>query len=212
MTCLGCGDPLVPPQGVRGGRICSSRCANRIKRASAAANPSPGYRCALCGAQFSPIRTDQRYCRPRCARLARDIGRGQVLIGPIGYVITCAICGKRGAVASPCRKTCHDCPPLSEINHKGLSTIPRLRLAVFAADEYRCQLCGGMTRPDLGPQSMLAPTIDHIVPVSDAGPDVFENFQTAHRYCNTLKKALSVEEFERRYLLDYGISPYRGVN
>ena len=67
------------------------------------------------------------------------------------------------------------------------------RYAVFERDEWRCQLCGDMTRKDqarlLGGKDYLpnAPTIDHIVPVSKGGTNDEANLQTAHWSCNSAK-------------------------
>ncbi|MDJ0770221.1 MAG: HNH endonuclease [Ilumatobacter sp.] len=51
------------------------------------------------------------------------------------------------------------------------------RRAVFARDEYRCQYCGSR-----------ADSIDHVVPRSRGGHDVWENLAAACRPCNTAKR------------------------
>lgn len=53
----------------------------------------------------------------------------------------------------------------------------RLRLKVYARDNYACVHCG--TNKDL--------TIDHIYPESKGGTKVFENLQTLCRSCNSRK-------------------------
>lgn len=61
--------------------------------------------------------------------------------------------------------------------HKPVESKP-MRRAVFAADNYECVYCGETRR--LG--------IDHIVPQSRGGTNVFENLVTACHWCNSRKK------------------------
>lgn len=44
-------------------------------------------------------------------------------------------------------------------------------------------------------EKMKDVTIDHIIPLSKGGPDVFENMQPAHEQCNQMKRDMSPEEF-----------------
>jgi hypothetical protein len=63
------------------------------------------------------------------------------------------------------------------------------RLAVFERDGWKCQLCGKqVARGEVVPHP-LAPTLDHILPVSVGGSHVLANVQTAHFICNSRKGA-----------------------
>lgn len=44
--------------------------------------------------------------------------------------------------------------------------------------------------------------VDHVIPYSGGGPDDIMNFFPACKYCNTLKNALSLEQF-RKCIEDY---------
>jgi 5-methylcytosine-specific restriction endonuclease McrA len=57
------------------------------------------------------------------------------------------------------------------------------RRAVFARDEYRCQYCGDR-----------ADSIDHVVPRSRGGRDVWDNLAAACRRCNTRKRDRTPDE------------------
>jgi 5-methylcytosine-specific restriction endonuclease McrA len=63
------------------------------------------------------------------------------------------------------------------------------RRAVFARDEYRCQYCGSR-----------ADSIDHVVPRSRGGLDVWDNLAAACRPCNTAKRDRTPDEAGMRLL------------
>lgn len=65
---------------------------------------------------------------------------------------------------------------------------PYVTLAVFERDAWVCQLCFEPTDREAGWNHPEQPTVDHIVPLSLQGPDTFENVQTAHRRCNSIKQ------------------------
>jgi 5-methylcytosine-specific restriction endonuclease McrA len=156
-----------------------------------------------------------------------DIHYGRRLIGPKGWVITCAICDQRTVVGHSKLKTCPGCraewqrrritawrkanpKKQREIERthlrrrrarrKGVASEPIDRAGVFSRDGYRCQLCGGPTDALAMPPAYLAPVLDHIVPLCNGGMDTLENVQTAHFYCNSLKGDLSHEDFVGLYV------------
>ncbi len=63
------------------------------------------------------------------------------------------------------------------------------RKAVFARDEYRCQYCGNR-----------ADSIDHVVPRSRGGRDVWDNLAAACRRCNINKRDRTPDEAGMRLL------------
>lgn len=58
---------------------------------------------------------------------------------------------------------------------------------IAARDRFRCQLCGGRVAMTKAVPHPKAPTIDHIVPVSEGGDDTRANVQLAHFVCNSVK-------------------------
>ncbi len=61
------------------------------------------------------------------------------------------------------------------------------RAKVFAADGYRCHLCGLMTDRSKVVPHPKAPTIDHVIPLAEGGTHEPSNCRTAHFLCNSIK-------------------------
>jgi 5-methylcytosine-specific restriction endonuclease McrA len=63
-------------------------------------------------------------------------------------------------------------------------------LAVFLRDGWECKICfEEAPRQYLGGMHDRAPTLDHIIPLSNGGQHTYQNTQCAHRKCNVLKGA-----------------------
>jgi 5-methylcytosine-specific restriction endonuclease McrA len=63
---------------------------------------------------------------------------------------------------------------------------------VFERDKWRCQLCGGKAPKALrGTNEDSAPTIDHIISLTEGGDHTYANLQCACRKCNMLKGSKS---------------------
>jgi hypothetical protein len=58
---------------------------------------------------------------------------------------------------------------------------------VFRRDDYECVYCGNSERSKL--------TIDHVIPQSKGGKNVWDNVVTACRSCNLQKADLSLKDF-----------------
>lgn len=61
------------------------------------------------------------------------------------------------------------------------------RNIVFERDDFTCKLCGGALDMGAAKAHPLAPTLDHIVPLSRGGDHLYANVQAAHFRCNTAK-------------------------
>jgi hypothetical protein len=61
------------------------------------------------------------------------------------------------------------------------------RPAIYLRDGWRCQLCGRPLKRNASPPHPLAPTIDHVIPLSRGGTHEPANAQAAHFLCNSLK-------------------------
>lgn len=64
---------------------------------------------------------------------------------------------------------------------------PRLRLEIYARDDWTCWLCGEAIDPDLHCNDSRAASLDHVTPrsatlIPDHSPG---NLRTAHRGCNS---------------------------
>lgn len=69
----------------------------------------------------------------------------------------------------------------------GVAYEPISRNTVLKRDGYRCQLCGVKTPARLKVPDPHAPTVDHIIPVSQGGPHLYSNVQCACFACNVKK-------------------------
>lgn len=217
--CIGCGVeyPLKRSNG-QGLKYCSRECANvhlGVKRAQAKALRLARLRlirllrsrrtCPQCGSVFGG-NPWAKYCSDACgAEAARHNARAHDqakdkrdrsprACGECGTVFAPAYGNKRNRF---CSATCM---------HRNLKRIAkattraRMRAApqadaidpmtVFERDGWRCQLCGQKTlRTKRGTTHPRAPEMDHIHPLSDGGPHVYDNVQCACRECNGRKAA-----------------------
>jgi hypothetical protein len=61
-------------------------------------------------------------------------------------------------------------------------------IKVFESVDYKCQICGCQTDPDLrGLPEHRAPQLDHIIPLAKGGTHTWGNVQCACRECNIAK-------------------------
>ena len=71
----------------------------------------------------------------------------------------------------------------------------RLNKKTILATESVCAICGGFVDKTLPPLHPMAPTIDHIIPISLGGhPSSMDNLQLTHRKCNRAKGAKAFYE------------------
>jgi hypothetical protein len=163
---------------------CSNSCAHTGKRL--AAKP-----CSVCGWEFQPTTVKQRSCSTLCARVQQQRSRQE----KAGSLATCSSCGTTYAAKSLtagahyCSKTCRD----REANHRRRCLTPahyvgpvNLRI-VRAQDNHRCYLCGLAVCDDVHHLHSLAPSLDHVVPLSQGGLHCYENVRLAHVGCNARK-------------------------
>jgi 5-methylcytosine-specific restriction endonuclease McrA len=64
------------------------------------------------------------------------------------------------------------------------------RMKVYARSKFRCHLCGRYVPP--GERS-----IDHIIPLSEGGPDTPANLMLAHVACNVRRKSTELHQSRR---------------
>jgi 5-methylcytosine-specific restriction endonuclease McrA len=70
---------------------------------------------------------------------------------------------------------------------RGGASEPYTLAEVAVRDDFRCGLCGDSVPMTVRVPDPLAPTTDHIVPVSKGGDDTRANVQLAHFRCNSVK-------------------------
>ena len=64
---------------------------------------------------------------------------------------------------------------------------PITREGVIARVGRRCHLCNKLARLDVGHLHPLAAEVDHLIPISKGGGNVWDNVAIAHRACNVKK-------------------------
>jgi 5-methylcytosine-specific restriction endonuclease McrA len=70
---------------------------------------------------------------------------------------------------------------------RGGASEPYSTAEIAVRDDFLCGLCGESVPMTVKVPEPLAPTIDHIVPVSKGGDDTRSNVQLAHFLCNSIK-------------------------
>lgn len=80
-------------------------------------------------------------------------------------------------------------------------------MEIFERDLYICYICGGATEPVVQGKrnTPLAPTLDHIIPLSKRGPHTRDNVTCAHKRCNTRRGTR--DWFRVCYIFRHGESP-----
>lgn len=203
LTCETCGVEVPrrgkgkkPPQ-----RFCSLPCRDVSYRSR---EPLPASAdCGVCGRVFSPKwstnNTVQKFCSLACRNLSyrRD-----------PHLATCEQCGvefvNRWAAASRprrfCSMACH------QASQRLIDKVPRRKalLGVYrepyapadiaARDGWRCGLCGKKVNPTAKHPHPGSASIDHLVPISQGGPDTPANVQLAHLSCNLSKGTRAMGE------------------
>lgn len=162
--------------------------------------------CAHCGGSFLPGHHSQRYCTPECsyehdrsirqerARLRRPPER-------VGTLDECAACCRLYSVERGTQRYCSEsCSSAAVAEQNYLKRVRRSeRLAasssekfdrreIFERDEWRCGICQTVVERDARVPHLLAPTIDHIIPIARGGGHTRDNVQCAHFSCNSRKR------------------------
>lgn len=150
-------------------------------------------RCLECDALFVARQERSLLCSARCAA-RRSYWERKALL-PATRPCLC------GAPVERPRRVCDECLRQHRIERKkqekrrrraakrgGLSE-PYTLAEIAARDRSRCALCGGRVAMQQVVPHPKAPTIDHVVPVSEGGDDTRANVQLAHFRCNSVKGA-----------------------
>jgi hypothetical protein len=152
----------------------------------------PWGECGWCG---RPIVAKWRvYCSIVCQRNGTDARRRRAR--PISFA-DCVECGALFTQHAHKRRFCSpDCAYRTSHRHQKATRKARQRAypsefisprRVFARDGWVCQLCGKPTKRAVHVPDPLAPTLDHVVPLSLGGPHLYTNVQCAHFECNWRK-------------------------
>lgn len=214
-TCPYCGDEMSHPRRVQCGKPeCHRRYQNDRCRKWSRENRDRTYdygrtiyqrECCVCGDTFTTRRKDGRYCGdgpfceknrkppkivrgPRCRISDRPKPRTWIE-GP------CPECGER--IARPtraqavgfCSRRCarRDERRRYRARRAGSGVRTLTFRTIAERDNWTCQLCGESVDHRLTVPELLAPTLDHIIPLALGDTHTEDNAQLAHFICNSMK-------------------------
>lgn len=213
--CPSCGSPIAYGFQQPGPKFCSEACKPRCsvgrcdqparKRGWCASHyaqhqrtgqqPQPfRYRwaergpCKVCGDNERPrLEGHREFCSSACRQLYRSYD------GKVPTVAHCVACGttidltERGKGGQRRKATVKFCPPCKQDYAKYKLSARELALR----DGTDCGICGEPVDMDLRrSESLMCPSVDHIVPRALGGTHEPENLQLAHLYCNQVKSDL----------------------
>ncbi|NEW33829.1 HNH endonuclease [Nocardia cyriacigeorgica] len=195
ITCAGCGTEAMV--GTKTRRYCTANCLRR-------ANGKARQREAI--ARRLPV----PYTGSTSLRMQRAVVKAALAANGTAADKTwtagpCAICGRpfltRSWSESTARCCSHECA-VQRLRDIRRSAKHRRRAAqrsayrsdvqrrkVYAADGYRCHICGRKTDPSKAAPHPRSPTIDHVIPLAQGGTHEPINCRTACFLCNSIKGA-----------------------
>lgn len=208
-TCDHCGEPFMGKRWHKNAehqnRYCSKECEGLAKRLRFGKPCEHGYpshsACDQCGAQYERKRNVIK--GPFC-RLTERPSTWRWVAG------SCAECGENFVgewhPRWPCRFCSNACinrvarrkhravygrldDPRKRARRYGVAYEPLKRTEIFERDGYCCQICGRQTLRKAKVPNPRAPTVDHIVPMSEGGDHLYINVQCACFECNWKKGA-----------------------
>ena len=213
-TCEGCGSAFeMTAERVR---FCSRGCTlGAVRPQHVVRLPAPVvmHACRQCGEMFNARDGNNVLCSAAC-RLEDTRVRA---LWPARSAFICRECGrayqpkqgerKRVYCSTACRESGWKRTPAYREERSRYTHQRRVRLAggppsrvrvhrlrIFERDGWRCQLCHRLVRRDVPPTHDMAPTLDHIVPVSAGGAHESMNVQTAHFICNSRRGSHGVAQ------------------
>lgn len=155
--------------------------------------------CERCGARYQP---KQRRWTQFCSRSCKDKARRE---GEVAARLAakperkCVHCGahvpkSKRIDAKFCSGACSDAAHAVTRKMSKRARQARLfeeglvsRREIASRDKYRCGICGGRVSMAKKHPDPLAPSIDHVVPLSLGGGNDPQNLQLAHLRCNLRK-------------------------
>lgn len=179
--CVHCGQGLPAGSDIRR-RYCSDRCKAARSDAAARADgrferwyqitlersrkPKFTTACVVCGGSFETNRA-AKYCSNRCSAKASYEARknsAEYKAARLGY-------DQRRRAR---KRTTGEIEIFSAAE-------------IFSRDKYRCHCCGVKCKPNVVVPHLLAPTLDHLVPLAEGGAHTRANIATACFHCNSVK-------------------------
>lgn len=170
---------LARARRLRSPRPRCPRCEAPVPMVLRREGPRLGAMCTACRAEMKAAARRQRICLECGGSFARRAGTSEVY------------CSSRCRQARHSRDT-SGANGRRRARRYGCAYEPVSRMAVFARDGWRCQVCGRKTpRSLMGTRRANAPELGHRVPIACGGSHTYENVECECHACNTKKGARS---------------------
>lgn len=182
-SCAWCGTVVYkhPRSGAKYGVTCSTACRGYLLAITLRGEErSPCQELALVA---RPTRTDQR---PRPARRP-----GKHFGGTCPICLTTFLSIHTRMTCSPECQAIRDADVRRDHKHRyrarkrDAMVAPVSPLAIYRRDGWTCRLCSDPIDRGADPQSPLAPSLDHVIPLANGGSHEPSNVWTAHMQCNS---------------------------
>lgn len=212
-----CGVCGMPFEGRYDARYCSAECANAARKlTSQRCSLARYYRqkrsletqygtCPICGSAFVKYK-GRVYCSTRCYRRGYNQRKNEREKQQRRLILTkfCIGCGRQFAIRPEiplstqwyCTDDCQAVAKTArsrEIEHRRRARFRKAFVApvsfrkICERDHWTCRLCGQPVARGTKPPDLLAPTLDHIIPLARGGTHEPGNVQLAHFICNSRK-------------------------
>lgn len=175
---------------------CEKPCAKEPTRGKRYSAMFCGYECGSAWRASTGIggMTDEGKAKGVAARMARPRRESKVRLRALLPIASCARCD---APFQPRRVGAKYCAWQCRVRAKTDAARERARgreyggwtpRSIFERDSWRCHLCAKPVMRDATVPHPLAPTIDHLIPVSMGGLDQPWNVACAHFICNSTRR------------------------
>ena len=165
--------------------------------------------CNLCSTLFVPVNSNTKYCGSickekaikNCIQKAGEKKRKERMALFVPKTFECKECGESFTTTYEnqrktfCSNECSGKHGRRNAKHRRRARMKEQYvesvslLKICKRDNYVCQLCNqSVDMTQLGTSHYLAPSLDHIIPLSKGGEHSYANSQLAHHYCNSIKK------------------------
>lgn len=192
-SCAECGSGFTARAGGKPQRYCSKQCysaaASKRRWAGRPVKTAPCWICGTPCQQFNGIALCSAGCKALRVADTRSIST------PI-TCRDCERCGRTfvGRVRSNrryCSRPCAQAAAKTYYKHRR-RTVERVgdKITIQTLGErdgWVCHICGRKVRKRFGNDS-LAPSIDHLIPISDGGAHAWRNVAVAHKGCNSQRR------------------------
>lgn len=140
----------------------------------------PVAQCEACGHEYPKHHRQQRWCSMACGNRHKE--------NPGARRFTPEEAKERNRLSwqAKCRRR--------RAAKRGGVSEPYTLAQIAERDKTRCGLCGTRVLMKQKVPHPKAPTIDHVVPVSEGGDDTRANVQLAHFRCNSVKGARGCQQ------------------